>query len=364
MAWRIRFTFVIQVLGGNYSSTKQVNSIQQLLAYYLITRTKDENFGFLPGILSNSNFTKDPSKVTNIELTAHMIAGPEASIALSKKRQKPKSKKPPTKTKVTPPKPMEGFEQSHLVSSGTVPDPQDLERNIQLASTRLPSTLDEGTRKSQPLPESTTIDPKDSVRNKQPIDTGLPSTTSDEGTAKTTPRPKGSLRDKDSVGNIPPADMEPIHLIISDLFGTGAKYKVDETQSTRLRYRYLTKNKGKTSSKVEPDTEPLQLQTFADVEAFLLSKDELDKESDEEEVLAVGEDMDKDPQAAKEVRTPSPKQDQPEPSYVQESTSDSSSLDLKKFNNILPLTERQLNKYLRKMSRVLFSKITKKQWEV
>ncbi|GKB88208.1 hypothetical protein Tco_0960480, partial [Tanacetum coccineum] len=31
--------------------------------------------GFLPGILSNSNFTKDPSKVTDIELMAHMIVG-------------------------------------------------------------------------------------------------------------------------------------------------------------------------------------------------------------------------------------------------------------------------------------------------
>ncbi|GJV07921.1 hypothetical protein Tco_1345577 [Tanacetum coccineum] len=107
--------------------------------------------------------------------------------------------------------------------------------------------------------------------------------------------------------------MEPIHPTVADLSGTGAKYQVDKTQSTRLRYWSLTKNKGKTSSKVEPNTKPLQLQTFADVLAFLLSEDELDKESDEEEVLAVGEDMDKDPQAAKEVRTPSPKQDQPEP---------------------------------------------------
>ncbi|GJV09616.1 hypothetical protein Tco_1351157 [Tanacetum coccineum] len=105
--------------------------------------TQDENFGFLPGILSNSNFTKDPSKFTDIELMVHMIAvnnqrdsvslpplsakpkkgkyqtvtptlpksqGPEVSGALSKKRQKLKSKKPPTKTKVTPPKPTEGFE--------------------------------------------------------------------------------------------------------------------------------------------------------------------------------------------------------------------------------------------------------------
>ncbi|GJU88704.1 hypothetical protein Tco_1301127 [Tanacetum coccineum] len=142
---------VDNVLGGNYSSTKQLNSIQQLLAYTFITRTEVST-----PILSNSNFTKDPSKVTDIELTAHMIAinnrrdsvsppplvakpkkrksqivaptlpksqGPEASGALSKKRKQPKSKRPPTETKESPPKPTEGFEQSHSVSSGTVPDP-------------------------------------------------------------------------------------------------------------------------------------------------------------------------------------------------------------------------------------------------
>ncbi|GJY76832.1 hypothetical protein Tco_0481948 [Tanacetum coccineum] len=279
VAWRILFTFVIQVLGGNYSSTEQVNSIQQLLAYSLITGTEvdigeiiysdlvtkllnksrlkyvsyprfiscalqvllgseytqDKKFRFLPPILSNSNFTKDPSKVTDIELTAHMIAvnnrrdsvsppplaakpkkgksqtvastlpksqGPEASGALSKKRKKPKSKRPPTETKESPPKPTEGSEQSHSVSSGTVPDPQDLERDIQLASTGLPSTLDEGTRQSKPLPEGTATHPKDSGVNKQPLDRDITSTTSNEGTAKTTPLPKGSLGDKDLEGNI------------------------------------------------------------------------------------------------------------------------------------------------------------------
>ncbi|GKC62098.1 hypothetical protein Tco_1089696 [Tanacetum coccineum] len=118
--------------------------------------------------------------------------------------------------------------------------------------------------------------------------------------------------------------MEPIHTPVVDPLGTGAKYQVDETQSTRLRYRSLTKNEDKTSSKVELDTKPLQLQTFADIQAYLFSKDELDKESDEEEVFAAGDDMNKDIQAAKEVRTPSAKQDQSEPSNVQESASDSS----------------------------------------
>ncbi|GKC07133.1 hypothetical protein Tco_0998743 [Tanacetum coccineum] len=157
--------------------------------------------------------------------------------------------------------------------------------------------------------------------------------------------------------------MEPIHTPIVDPSVTGAKYQVDETQSTRLRYRSLTKNKGKTSSEVKPDIKPLKLQTYADIQAFLLSGDELDKDSDEEEVLDAGDDIDEDLQGDKEVRTPSPKQYQPEPSHVQESAFDSSSPNLKKFDNILPLTERQFIKYLRKMSRVLFNRITEKQWE-
>ncbi|GKB06764.1 hypothetical protein Tco_0834997 [Tanacetum coccineum] len=107
--------------------------------------------------------------------------------------------------------------------------------------------------------------------------------TLNEGTTKTTPHLEGSLGDKDLGGNIPPADMELIHTPVADPLGTSAKYQVDETQSTRLRYRSLTKIKGKTSSEVEPDTEPLKTQTYADIQAFLLSNDELDKESDEEE---------------------------------------------------------------------------------
>ncbi|GJW00693.1 hypothetical protein Tco_1555944 [Tanacetum coccineum] len=118
VAWRILFTFMIHVLSGNYSSTEQINSIQQLIAYSLITETKvdigeiiysnlviklsskfrlkcvsyprfiscalevllgfaytqDQKFGNLPNILSKSKFSKDPYKVTEIELTAHMIA--------------------------------------------------------------------------------------------------------------------------------------------------------------------------------------------------------------------------------------------------------------------------------------------------
>ncbi|GKC58715.1 hypothetical protein Tco_1086313, partial [Tanacetum coccineum] len=51
-----------------------------------------------------------------------------------------------------------------------------------------------------------------------------------------------------------------------------------------------------------------------DVQAFLLSEDELAQESDDEEVFAAGEDMDEDTQADKEVQSPPANIDKPEPS--------------------------------------------------
>nr|GEU31502.1 hypothetical protein [Tanacetum cinerariifolium] len=117
------------------------------------------------------------------------------------------------------------------VSSGTVPNPQDLERNIQLASMGFPSTLDEGTRKSQPLPE-----------------------------------------------------------------GTYAKYQMDQTQSTRLRYQSLPENKGKPSHEGELYIRPLVLSTYADVRAFLLSDDEDQKSK--KDILGAGEEMNEKPQDA------------------------------------------------------------------
>ncbi|GKC09571.1 hypothetical protein Tco_1001181, partial [Tanacetum coccineum] len=301
------------------------NSIQQLLAYSLITRTEvdigeiiysdlvtkllnksrlkyvsyprfiscalqvllgsdytqDTKFGFLPPIPSNSNFTKEPSKVTDIELTVHMIAVNNQSDSMSPPPLAPKLKKGKSQT-VTPTLPKsQGPEASGALS-----------KKIKKPKSKKPPTKTKGQR----------------------------------------------LR-----GNIPPADMEPIHTSVADPSGTGAKYQ--------------------TSSDVDPDTKPLKLQTYVDIQSFLLSNDELYKESDEEEVLAAGDDMDEDPQDDLEVRTPSLGPSQTDPSQVQESASDSSSHDLKKFDNTLPLIERQLIKYLRKMSRVLFNRITEKQSE-
>ncbi|GJV95492.1 hypothetical protein Tco_1547069 [Tanacetum coccineum] len=218
------------VLNENYSSTEQVNSIQQLIAYCLITGTKvdiweiiysdlitrltnksrqkyvsyprfvscalevllgteyaqDEKFGSLPNVLSNSNFTKDPSKVTTIELTASMMAG---------------SHSPP----------------------------------------------DEGTRISQPLLEDKTTYLKDPEGNKHPADKGLP------------------------------------FMVPNESIGTNAKYQVDQTQSTRSEVLVPDQHQSNTSSEVELDFEPLKLTTTADIQALLGASDDLKKDSEDDE---------------------------------------------------------------------------------
>nr|GEU38405.1 hypothetical protein [Tanacetum cinerariifolium] len=125
----------------------------------------------------------------------------------------------------------------------------------------------------------------------------------------------------------------------------GKSHTVDKTQSTRLTYQTVIDNEGNTSYEVEPGIEPLQLKTFVDVQAFLLFEDELAQESDDEEVFIVGEDMDEDTQATEEEHQSSPSNtDKPKSSYTQdtdESASHSSSPRQKKYDNILPLTERQ-----------------------
>ncbi|GJW46228.1 hypothetical protein Tco_0077874 [Tanacetum coccineum] len=74
--------------------------------------------------------------------------------------------------------------------------------------------------------------------------------------------------------------------------------------------------------------------------------------------------MDADiPPIDEEAQSPPPNKEQSESSHAQESDSDSSCPDaLKKYDNFLPLTERQLVKYLRKVSKVLYGRITEDQW--
>ncbi|GJR32155.1 hypothetical protein Tco_1108387 [Tanacetum coccineum] len=210
------------VLGGNHSSIEQLNLTQQLIVFSLLTRTKidigeiilsdlvtmlmvksrqryisylifvscaleellgsnyplDQKFGNLPNVLSQTNFTKNPSKVTPVELMALMIDShdPKASGAHSHKEKKSKTKKTflvkttikPTKEKV----PTETIGTSQSVSSGQTTDPQDTKGDIQPAIKGLPTTLDEGTRSSKHFLKGKPTDAKDPRGNKQPTGMG------------------------------------------------------------------------------------------------------------------------------------------------------------------------------------------------
>ncbi|GJV40125.1 retrovirus-related pol polyprotein from transposon TNT 1-94 [Tanacetum coccineum] len=279
----------VKVLSGNYLSNEQVNSIQQLLAYCLLTRTKvdigeiiysdlvtritsksrqkhvsytrfvscaikvllgteytqDQKFRSLPNVLSNSNFTKDPSNVTLIELTALMIAvnnleslvslittsgkkkkkksqtvsqpkpktqGPKASGALPQNRKNPKTQKTPivqaTKTPPTEKVPTKDSNKTQPVSSGQTAHPQDTEGLIQPVVNRSHSPLDEGTLKSKPLPKGKPTDAKDPKGNIQPASVGFPSIPLDEGTSKSKPLLEGKTTyPKNSEGNKQPVNM-------------------------------------------------------------------------------------------------------------------------------------------------------------
>nr|GEV05304.1 retrovirus-related Pol polyprotein from transposon TNT 1-94 [Tanacetum cinerariifolium] len=121
---------------------------------------------------------------------------------------------------------------------------------------------------------------------------------------------------------------------------------------------------GRNKSRWELDTQPLVLSTYVDVRAFLLSNDEA--QESKEDILGAGEEMDEKPQAANiaktHLRSPLPQADKPQSSHApstEASDTDSSCDDiLKKYNNTLPLTKHQLVKYLRKVSNVLFARIT------
>nr|GEW87663.1 hypothetical protein [Tanacetum cinerariifolium] len=282
VAWRILFTFVIQVLGGNYSSTEQVNSIQQLFSYSLITGTEVDIWEIIYSDLVTKLLNK--SRLKYVSYPRFISCALQVLLGLDYTQDKKFG------DSVSPPplaaKPKK--EKSQTVTS-TSPKSQGPERDIQLVSMRLPSTLDEGTRKSKPLPEGTATHTKDSGGNKQPLDWDITFTTPGEGTAKTTLRPEGSHRDKDSGGNKPPVDIEPQNPTDVDLSGIGAKYQEDQTQSSRLRYQSLTGNKGEPSYEGEPDTQPMIL-SYADVRAILLSEDEA--QESEEDILGAGKGMD------------------------------------------------------------------------
>nr|GEY63823.1 hypothetical protein [Tanacetum cinerariifolium] len=292
-----------EVLDGKYSSTEQVNSVMQLIAYCLHTGTKvdigdiiysdlDQKFGFLLRVMSNSIFSKDPYKVTEIELMAFMIAvnnqedsvsplsfsgkkkkeksqtvskpkpkthGPEASGTLPQKRKKAKTNKNTTEATETPPSedvPTKDLEKTYSVSLGKTAHPQDTEGNTQFAI-------------------------------KDPILHAMMALVNHNL----------FLRVKLL---IPKTQGEMFSLMIRDcLLQFLMRY-------TRLRYRSLNKNKGDTSFKVELDTQSFVLTTASDVQALLLSHKELNDES-KDDVFEAKDEMDEGIQQTGNEDTQSPR---------------------------------------------------------
>nr|GEV50122.1 retrovirus-related Pol polyprotein from transposon TNT 1-94 [Tanacetum cinerariifolium] len=244
---------VFEVLCGNYSSIEQVNSIWQLLAYSLITGTEVDTGEIIYSDLVTKLLNKSRPKY--VSYPRFISCALQVLLGLDYTQDKKFGFLPPI-----------------------------LKKDIKLASTGFPTTLDEGTRKSKPLPE---------------------------GMAKTTPRPERSHREKDSGRNKPLADMELLNTTYADLLGTDAN---------------------------------------------------------KEDILGAGDEMDDNPQSDETQHHSSPPQgDKPTSSiapHPEASDTDSSSDNiLKKYDETLPLTERQLVNYLRKVSRMLFERITEDQWE-
>ncbi|GKE13581.1 hypothetical protein Tco_1417132, partial [Tanacetum coccineum] len=139
----------------------------------------------------------------------------------------------------------------------------------------------------------------------------------------------------------------------------GTKYQVDQTKSTRFEVSDPDHNEGKTSSEVEPDTEPFILNTFREIQALLEdSKEELKDESDEE-MYEVGEEIDEEEPTSTEQQSPSLNKDHPESSKAKKSdnspdASDSESSScfetFKPFENYVPVTERVLVRNLQGFS--------------
>ncbi|GKD00619.1 hypothetical protein Tco_1170893 [Tanacetum coccineum] len=175
-----------EVLGGNHSFTEQLNLIQQLIVFSLLTKTKidigeiifndlDQKFRNLPSVLSQTNFTKNPSKVTSIELTASMIDVIDLESLMTPLPCSKKKGKKKTQIVAQPEPKSQGRETSRALprkgkmSSGQTTDPQDIEGNIKVAVKGLPSSLDEGTCSSKPLSEGKPIDAKDPGETNNPL---------------------------------------------------------------------------------------------------------------------------------------------------------------------------------------------------
>nr|GEV42963.1 retrovirus-related Pol polyprotein from transposon TNT 1-94 [Tanacetum cinerariifolium] len=196
------------VLDGNYSSTKQVNFIQQLITYSLITGTKVD----IGEIIYSDMVTKllNKSRLRYVSYPRFILCALEVLLGL----EYTQDKKFGHKDSVSPLSLSTKIKKwKTQTATPTLPKSQGPEASGALSKKR-----------KQPKPKNTPSETK-------PVDKGLPSTASNEGTVKTTPHLKGPLENEDSGGNKPPDDMELINLIVADPPGTGDKYQAKSSTS-------------------------------------------------------------------------------------------------------------------------------------
>nr|GEV63933.1 hypothetical protein [Tanacetum cinerariifolium] len=138
-----------QVLGENYSSIKQLNSIQQLLAFSLLTGTKID----MGEIIFSDLVTRLMAKSRQIYVSYPRF------VSCARER-------------------LSGFDYSQDKKFRNLPNA--LKGNTQPAIKGSYSPLDEGIHKSKPLHEDKMTNPQDSKGNKQTADIGLLATTPNE----------------------------------------------------------------------------------------------------------------------------------------------------------------------------------------
>ncbi|GJT24961.1 hypothetical protein Tco_0894898 [Tanacetum coccineum] len=260
---------------------------------------QDQKFGNLPSALSQTNFTKNPSKVTPIKLTASLIdvINLDSSMTLlpcSKKKGKKK-----TQT-VTQPKPKGNKQPTGIGSPSTHPD--------------------DGNRKSKPLPEGTNIDPKDSGRNKQ-------------------------LTDRDHIS-----------ILVTDLSGDDTKYQPDTKPLILTTVGDIQALLGDFEDELKDDSDEEMLEAGEELDEEFLQFTNEETQHPHATKTPTEEPI------STEHQSPSPKKDDQESSKAKmsvdspnasDSGSSSCSETFKPFDNYMPVTERVLVRELQGLNKIL-----------
>nr|GEX30689.1 cytochrome P450 [Tanacetum cinerariifolium] len=138
VAWRIVFTFVVQrkkpksKISPSETKVSPTPSQRRVLSYS--TQSPRETVPGPQDPERNIQLAEEEREVSDCDSNLTPVIGPEAPRLLPQKRKKPKSKISPSETKVSP-----TLSQRRVLSyptqspRETIPDPQDPERNIQLA---------------------------------------------------------------------------------------------------------------------------------------------------------------------------------------------------------------------------------------